>query len=532
MDEVNDGTWGYPLLCRVEHTTAEFPPDPFSKQEKMMSPGGDVKIVYKSPKNSRFVKQVARTPLQLVMRLKPLTTVVPPLWFEENGPRDEESLALPPYFSVVTFPCDEKPFVIPFSWAYTTSHSYAPGSKVCPLFEKDPFNVQVREFHSIGDSYGSMRLHDKVAFLSSVVRCQSLASLRSYLERENSRSRYRIPMHDGMLICSFLRNFANEEPRHDLFDVSDDIRLVDLIRSTLPIWESVVTMPNAYNRVKLLFSPWELSPIRCKSYNNLTTTMFTLDNSIREKFELLIEDFIVSDPAAVLFEHPVSEEDAPSYNCAVPVGMCLTKILSRLKLSKDGLCYYRGVDAVRADVKVLLENCLLYNSPDSPVVHAAVAAVKRLSDSLARCAASHFDERAEATETTEKLCQSIRDSEYYPVEKGTLSNSNETMLFRTQFKGEVSRDWLIRLKASAEPWCPQAGDTVLYSRREHELFAKRQMCPLGDENSIVFINKLPRNDDTSWIPLQVVWTRVCYPYWDQQLANQSDTSRGSACGYV
>jgi hypothetical protein len=69
------------------------------------------------------------------------------------------------------------------------------------------------------------------------------------------------------------------------------------------------------------------------------------------------------------FYHPVSEEDARGYCCAVPVGMAFANIMQRLQVyGKNRACFYQSVDAIIADVEALLDCGLLYNSPCSDVV--------------------------------------------------------------------------------------------------------------------------------------------------------------------
>jgi hypothetical protein len=106
LDSLEDGTNNYPLLCRVEKCYAEFPPDPFTKVIKKTGNDDSSQIVWKPPKDPAVLKQAKGAPLRLALILKPLSAIVPP------SPTDAySSLVLPPTFSVVTFPSEQKPFM-------------------------------------------------------------------------------------------------------------------------------------------------------------------------------------------------------------------------------------------------------------------------------------------------------------------------------------------------------------------------------------------------------------------------------------
>ena len=106
LQAMNDGTANYPILCRVEKSYAEFPPDPFTKVIKKAGSGDDAQVVWKPPKDPAILKQATGAPLRLALILRPLSPVVPPA-----ADQVSMSLALPPTFSVVTFPAAQKPFM-------------------------------------------------------------------------------------------------------------------------------------------------------------------------------------------------------------------------------------------------------------------------------------------------------------------------------------------------------------------------------------------------------------------------------------
>jgi hypothetical protein len=105
LEDMENGTASYPVLCRVDRSYAEFPPDPFTKVlRKKGGSNEDAQVTWKAPKDLA-AKEITGTPLRLSLVLRPLTPLVPPGVDDVNPP------PLPPIFSVVTFPSKLKPFM-------------------------------------------------------------------------------------------------------------------------------------------------------------------------------------------------------------------------------------------------------------------------------------------------------------------------------------------------------------------------------------------------------------------------------------
>jgi hypothetical protein len=108
LEEMQNDVAAYPILCRVEKSYAEFPPDPFTKIKKNGS-NDETKVTWKAPKDPAVLKEIQGTQMRLALILRPLTPLVPPVL---NGGRVYTSLPLPPIFNVVTFPSPQhKPFM-------------------------------------------------------------------------------------------------------------------------------------------------------------------------------------------------------------------------------------------------------------------------------------------------------------------------------------------------------------------------------------------------------------------------------------
>ena len=77
----------YPIVCRVERTHAEFPPDPFTKTVRKDDGGNVVKVSWEAPRDPRVTKRIAGTPLRLGTGLRPQ------IW-SDAGPRGDVELSL------------------------------------------------------------------------------------------------------------------------------------------------------------------------------------------------------------------------------------------------------------------------------------------------------------------------------------------------------------------------------------------------------------------------------------------------------
>lgn len=79
----------YPLLCRVEKTQAEFPPDPVKRK------GTDGHYYY-TPPDAATKAKMKKGVLRLAVTLRSFTPVIPPKW-TESGPVDVLDLEPPPW---------------------------------------------------------------------------------------------------------------------------------------------------------------------------------------------------------------------------------------------------------------------------------------------------------------------------------------------------------------------------------------------------------------------------------------------------
>jgi len=544
------GLGDYPVLCRVERTHVEFPPDPFSKIVKKDDASGATKVYFKKPKNA--ARDTAASQLRLAVTLRPLTPLEPPAPWEETSPSDSSaSLSLPPLFSVSTFPCKLDPFLVPFGWAYARAHSLSMNQKVLIRPGGDDTKVRIDDFSSLAHN-GTFRLEEKAALIrKALAYFDSVPSKNAALEKELAKHHPGdISLRDARVILDvWSRNMKGERTPEEGAS-SETLRFMELIRSTLPLWKSVKVMRNMYDRTKNSFSPWQLvlpaSERELSSPWSLGEHSYQLDEALRVKIACLVEDIVAENTSAAdLFFDPVTEEIAPSYFCAVPIGMSLSNIAQRLE-SKGRKCYYRSVDAVISDVTSIVDACLLYNNPEAEVVREAANLVALMKQRIARVIHEHYQEIKDARriDNQRRLLVLQRSK---PTGAGESLKSSAIVLttLRKPFKEPLYRDWLEQVRpecaersspstvcsagddttAPFTAFCPQVGDCVLYSRELHDRFVKghypsleADQCVLPNLESIRGAFSAVEQQSSAgsrsgdeWAKGTVVWARPAFP---------------------
>ena len=504
----------YPIICRVEKTQANFPPDPYKDLKTMV----DGKVVWKVPTGMTKSKVEKTAPMRLAVTLRPLTSVMPPKW-TESGPIDDNPLVPPPPFTAVTFPSSLEPYLVPLSWAYIHNHSLSVGDELKITDSKGKQKGKVLEFSTIEGGYGSFRLEDKMSYVKNLVaqlskRQASYSAVDNSATSGRSSSSTSISPQDVFAISEFLSKVQVSSDSHsENTEAKEPIEFVDFVRSTLPLWNGVSILRNVYDRKATWTQSWGLQAKKARSDKEASSLKFlledylaegfprTLDNMLRVKIECSIEDLVRENQQLDIFLSPVTEDIAPSYSCAVPVSMCFERILQRLKNPTNAAegkskCYYRTFDAIMADLNVIQDNCSLYNDPESFVAHAANEVIPTTKKFLANVASRHVKERAEKIKAENEKRDFVMmncnasallesdETTTVPTSGTKLSKDNIFDPFKTPFKDHLFTDWVQLTnpdsswrqdKKMSEPvlsWVPQVGDAVLYSRSLHASFVK------------------------------------------------------------
>lgn len=597
LEGLNGNLGNYPLVCVVKDTLIEFPPDPNAEHKVVTEDGkGDIQIVWEVPAEGREKnRKKIQPPLCLAVTLRALTPLLPPTM--PSGPNRVE-LSPPPNFTAVTFPSNAnvQPFLVPFSWAYKLTHSVKVDDKVKVVIMGN-LRGSIENFSNVNDHVGKCRFEDRVAdiaaFLSSLKadsQGPQVAFLDKSLPQQQQKSNSLVsflPLADTYAVIERLTSFMDANSfKLEMLDTPvlslHEHALSDLIRSTLPVWNSVSVRHEMVKRVYV--SPWNLSlsgvaaKIQEKEfYQEVTADLvaengltYNIDEPLRAKIECALEDFIKSEDDSVIFRDMVTDDIAPCYSCAVPLGMWFSKILRRLANQKaqwvaHPRCYYRSVESLLSDLSTILENCLLYNSPDSDVVdkvYEIIPNVKRLISSIV---SKHMREKESLNKAGNERRKVVDSSVRVETLIGGTSDKGKVAKKRGHapklcslegpYPERLNRSWIEVTEADgswvrrdANPgmakvkntlrgrnWIPQSGDFVLYSRLLHSNFVKGhhddltsdqcsipqfpEMMSSGqdftpktpDEFQDYNKNKLSKQIQSHWLVGKVMWVRAVFP---------------------
>jgi len=368
LEGVEGSLGNYPIICRVEKTVAEFPPDPNGKviENNVLS--------FKKPDKAASNSLKKKTFLRLAVTLRPLSTVMPPSW-SKKGIEEKHSLIPPPVFSAVIFPCDHLlPFLVPFAWGYISNHSLSILDQVVISQSRGGSKSgEVVSFSTLDGDFGNFRLEDKISAITHLINERQQNEATSTLGAKGKGHASSIPDQEKCLVLDFFEVFLRgfNVPT----DIGEDSQAVDFmgfIRSTLPLWNSVSVLKDVHDSAFISASPWEIkiktaeeeSQVQVQSADPLRVLMDiglpqSLDNSLRIKLEFTIEDFLKKRPEAVHFREKVTDAHAACYSAAVPISMAFDRLLHRLKTRKSthgNDCYYRSFESLMVDLNSIHDN--------------------------------------------------------------------------------------------------------------------------------------------------------------------------------
>lgn len=541
LSKMKDDEWKYPILCRVEETHPEFPPDPYVKVVKSDDGDGEV-LCWDVPKGkgSAALRRLSGTPLCLAVELRPLTSLI-------GG--ECVGLSPPPPFTVVTFPTELDPFLIPFTWAYA-SHCFSTGDKFTHRDDEDASTLRLEEFASLAGTSRTCRLEHRTEAVSIILsRLEESASKLETLKTLLAHAPPEFPLREGRYVIEVLRRM---KVCMDV-DASDrrsgcTIDLFQLIRETLPLWECAAVVKIANKRKQYWVSPWLLVPADEPDFlqdftpSALSRLSLPLGVTLREKITFMVDDVWSRFEESDLFYYDISDSEAPSYGCAVPVKTSFEKIIRRLGAASQ--CYYRSVDEVLSDARMMWENCLLYNSPESPVVDFGSKIVAELRVAILRTVLSHVHGQHDAQRHFESsrclLSSPVRHDGSLVDWEGSTPLPPPLSTVKNPYSDEVENDWLqhvfpqesatasiIGLRSSEQQasriWIPQSGDQVLYSIENHKAFLighAASFNPLHCQLPCLPSQCQPlRSSDQenlssspfSWCSGTVLWTKATFP---------------------
>jgi hypothetical protein len=310
---------------------------------------------------------------------------------------------------VVTFPNDEvSPFLAPFSGAFAASHSLGIGDAV-----EGGNHGKIAEFVSMDGSYGSFRMDDKVHIVRSILQRLKHGNPLSVFKCLGLDTAQSFPEQDGAFLVEFLSIYLEEKSSDENVTNSlpastdDAISLHDLVRSCLPLFNGVGLRREAFHRKVVYACAWDLEPKRNRRFGLTERVAELIDlrlsqgippsmsNALQAKIRYSIQNFLDSRPEATGFANMVSEDDAPSYYCAVPIAMYFDLILARLENGKKSdRCYYTSPESVLSDIQTIMINCRLYNSHESPLVTVCSSLIPVLKKVVAMVVIKHYQDNA------------------------------------------------------------------------------------------------------------------------------------------
>jgi len=377
ISTIQRGAGRYPIVCRVERAVAEFPYDQESQTEirrfhydanRAKSGGGKVA---RAQEKGREKPTRQKPPMCLAVTLKPLAPITPPTSCEGC----EETLAPPPLFSVLNFPCENAPFLVPFAFAYRSSLMFRAQDPV-KITEHDgtrhtakflSYEDTAESFETLSEAFGTIVKKYSDTDITAVQKLDSL------IAEAYSKSNSDIPLPEADVRAAIQTvlyqihtrkakamatskksakeaQYSSQGRRLDPASLVSNI--VSLIRMSLPRWNSVSIEVDADKKEQQV-CPWQLICGTSDDNNDIQQgaitaalapsilvsstrvsyagLVYTIDETLRSQLESVLNYLMVNDSQTVIFVPPVTELIAPEYSRFVPLAMCFRRILKRLK---------------------------------------------------------------------------------------------------------------------------------------------------------------------------------------------------------
>lgn len=389
-----DGNAGtYPILCRVEKVICEFPYDAesmtelrrFNYKKKKVQEGKDSDVKEMPTDNSKRRPLNRKKPsLGLNVSLRPLSKTSPPERSKKkNGSLlfDECKLSLPPLFSVLTFPCDEAPFLVPFFLAFRLSLSISAGDQVKLLD-----NAGSQQSNGLGtvcksrgqkDDNALLEIFTEILNRDAKADLSTLSRIDTFItkcyEKDSNYGGSSLPEADLRAVIAAalyqchkqqvpfmqLNSLQNENTSQTDNHITNERcpglnNLLNWILFSLPRWKGVKIAMNSDN-TEAFFSVWDFISVAASDDDSqegilaaalapsvlITSTasnyggfIYTLDERLRLEIEKIINGFIENNNKAAWFVTTITDKTAPEYSRFVPCSMSLRRIIRRLKIYK------------------------------------------------------------------------------------------------------------------------------------------------------------------------------------------------------
>ena len=502
------------IICTVTGVNAEFPVDPTRKE------GLTAKRYRKSIESAKAAPRrqsrdckatpvkrapvIKKTPIWLSVTLNPLVPVslhVPDepsstdtksknVRIENDSSTDapqdapsaknQKSRTSPPgKFSVLTYPSGSSTFIVPFTWACSYHARIKPG-----------VSVQRRRCSSAKPITGTV------------------ISIYSDIRSTDSIYTSAIPFADRQVLASLSPKPSKEN------EGTKDLETSSL---TWPTLQGVRVQWNGANGRTTEENCWDL--ILAEEPTPDFPVLSTFDEVQRGLIEKHLSQFLQDKKEHVsAFLNPVSEIHAPFYYTFVPVGICFSRILKRLKIDRKKDPYYRCVASLLSDIEEIYNNCILYNgkatnnvnftfhsshalfciyaAPNSPIVNLAEEIVNSAKEEVKSILDGKFQEGCIDGRWLNRKLLSCSDKP-----DCTWTHSNKGASFTPQLFASAERMWI-----------PQAGDGIVYNRELHEAFVALHADSLFyHQRSLPALSDSSSMDQTNLFPGRIVEVRYVLP---------------------
>jgi hypothetical protein len=429
ISSIQHGAGRYPIICKVEKAVAEFPYDQESQTEirRLLNNVSKGKVDGEKIRRKRKIEEGRQKPFKnkppmcLAVTLRPLAPIVP-----AKDPYQGEILSTPPVFSVLVFPSEKLPFLIPLVLAFRTSLMFSSEdnvkvaesdgahhrAKVLSRGDEQPDQYQrlITSFQEILKNYGNMELSAVQKLDAMITEAYSKTNTEYFIPEADLRAIIQTILYQyhtrntgiyqnnntGSLELSNTSNVGMKDSVLSLL-----WNITHLVRCNLPKWQCIPIELDGNKAVKHV-CPWQLSFSEGSSLGDevnaalapsvlisSTRTVWggcvhLIPESLRMMLESAVKYMIENDQLMFDFIAPINLSLAPEYMHVVPIPTCFRKILKRLKpqslkypkalnpsgednLEEHGYgniecCFYRSIEALRSDITDVFQNCLLYNA--------------------------------------------------------------------------------------------------------------------------------------------------------------------------
>lgn len=390
IKSIIDGTGRFPILCYVDHTSAEFPRDSNTADELKrksniactdIGPSNESHEVKRRGFSSKSRASKKEGPsIVLQVTLRPISKVEPPT-VDSNGKLTESKLYVPPNFCISLVPTDNAPFLVPFPWAFRSVMSLnivqrvewmsSSGDRVVGSVKNSVDDLHISKLELLR-MLNEILIQDADCDLYAVGKLHEII-LDAYREKKDAANivplreldlRHAIQIASFQYVktniveCSILSDFRKSPSFTEASCHEIVLKIWHWILYSLPQWTGVRVQReglDAAGTATEMVSAWDVKLLDYKRgleeipfNHNLMKCLapilsllpvasivgghtYQLDKELAMRLDVAIKNYIESDSNVFPFIDNIDDSVAPSYSYYVPITMSLRRIQRRLK---------------------------------------------------------------------------------------------------------------------------------------------------------------------------------------------------------